>query len=628
MKKLKESLAAKIASLVLAVVFSAACVIATAGVVYCAETRLYYTAFESSFFVQDEAEILTYSLAHNYMDGTLGQSVIDELLHEEKLLVEFYVNGNKYCENYSFSEDEPLWNSYGYSWEYEDGHTDEFELKYIANPESSAWRDDPGFFAYTVFKPLGQTGGILLCVLFGILWIVMLIFYISAAGHKKDHEGIYVCGFNRIPTDILIGLYAIAFIGAVYLLDWSGLPDNYEYSGVISQVLVISLICGAAEAVVLTLFSSIAVRIKARTFWKNTLIYRILKLLWRVICAAGRALRSAYRALPMLWKTILMMLGFAAIGFVLFLIAAWGAWEASLIFAILVFLLFAAAGCMISLQLQKLRAAGERLAAGDLEYKTDAKKMFWDFKKHAENLNSISDVLGAAVEERTKSERMKTELITNVSHDIKTPLTSIINYVDLLKKPHTAEEEKAYLDVLDRQSQRMKKLMEDLVEASKASTGNISVNPAPTNVGEFLRQAVSEYEERFAKAELIPVVHIPAEELIICADGKLLWRVMDNLMGNVCKYAQPHTRVYLRAEESEETVILSIKNISREMLDIEAAELTERFVRGDDSRNTEGSGLGLNIAKSLTELQGGKFGISIDGDLFKAEITFAEYSAS
>ena len=216
---------------------------------------------------------------------------------------------------------------------------------------------------------------------------------------------------------------------------------------------------------------------------------------------------------------------------------------------------------------------------------------------------------------------MKTELITNVSHDIKTPLTSIINYVDLLQKSPAPEEQAEYLAVLDRQAKRLKKLTEDLVEASKASTGNLPVHLAPTNLKEIIDQAIGEYEDRLTAAGLEPVIVLPQEGLSVLADGRLLWRVLDNLLNNACKYAQSGTRLYVEAAPQGDRAFLSMKNISRQQLNLSPDELMERFVRGDSSRNTEGSGLGLNIAKSLVELQQGKFTLAIDGDLFKAVIS-------
>lgn len=227
-----------------------------------------------------------------------------------------------------------------------------------------------------------------------------------------------------------------------------------------------------------------------------------------------------------------------------------------------------------------------------------------------------------AVERQLKSERMKTELITNVSHDIKTPLTSIVNYVDLLQKPHTPAEGEQYLEVLARQSQRLKKLTEDLVEMSKASSGSIPVNLAPVNVVELVNQALAEYEEKLQRANLPVVLTAPQPEILVSADGRLFWRVMDNLLGNCVKYAQPGTRVYVDVVKYEKKVMISVKNISQAELNLPAEELMERFVRGDSARNTEGSGLGLNIAKTLMSLQKGKLNLVIDGDLFKAVLLF------
>ena len=267
-----------------------------------------------------------------------------------------------------------------------------------------------------------------------------------------------------------------------------------------------------------------------------------------------------------------------------------------------------------------LEKAAEEMANGNINFKADVKSMKWRFKKHAQNLNSLNNGISLAVEKQMKSERLKTELITNVSHDIKTPLTSIINYVDLLKKEHTPEEEKEYIDVLSRQSGRLKKLIDDLIEASKASTGNINTEMKPLMASEVIYQSAAEYDERLKKAQLDLIISVPEEEKEVAADGRLLWRVMDNLLSNACKYAQSGTRVYIDLKQNSKETVISVKNISKNRLNIDASELMERFVRGDSSRNTQGSGLGLNIAKSLIEIQNGSFDISIDGDLFKAEI--------
>lgn len=242
---------------------------------------------------------------------------------------------------------------------------------------------------------------------------------------------------------------------------------------------------------------------------------------------------------------------------------------------------------------------------------------------YAEILNNIGSGMTKAVEARIKSERFKAELITNVSHDIKTPLTSIVNYVDLLKKePIENKTALEYIEVLDRQSARLKKLTEDLVEASKASVGNLPVNPGRMDLVEFLNQSVGEYAERFAAAQLEVIIHAPKNDTAIWADGKLMWRIFDNLLNNICKYSLPDTRVYLDVENMESNVTITLKNISKFPLNTAPDELLERFIRGDSSRTTEGSGLGLSIAKSFSELQKGRFALSVDGDLFKATIGF------
>ena len=278
---------------------------------------------------------------------------------------------------------------------------------------------------------------------------------------------------------------------------------------------------------------------------------------------------------------------------------------------------------IMALQFHKLQEGSRRIAEGDLQHKIDTTKMFWEFKKHADNLNRISDGMSHAVDERMKSERFKTELITNVSHDIKTPLTSIINYVDLLEKTDVQDETaKEYLEVLERQSARLKKLIEDLIEASKASTGNLSVNMEELEANVFVTQILGEFEEKIANAGLELIINKPEEEIPVQADGRHLWRVVDNLMNNICKYAQPDSRVYINLEQTPDKTMLTFKNMSKYPLNITSEELMERFVRGDSSRNTEGNGLGLSIAKSLMELMNGKLSLYVDGDLFKVVLEF------
>ena len=272
--------------------------------------------------------------------------------------------------------------------------------------------------------------------------------------------------------------------------------------------------------------------------------------------------------------------------------------------------------------LKVLQKGGKALAEGDLSYTVDTKGMILDLKEHGEHLNNISRGMSIAVSEQLKSERMKTELITNVSHDIKTPLTSIINYSDLITKEEDEEKIREYSEVLQRQSAKLKRLIEDLVEVSKASTGNLEVSLMPCDASTFLNQASGEYQDKLDEAGLTLYTSSPEEELTIMADGRRMWRIFDNLMNNIAKYAQPDTRVYLSLERKGNDAVFTFRNTSREQLNIAPEELMERFTRGDASRNTDGNGLGLSIAKSMAELQGGKLDLFIDGDLFKAVLTF------
>lgn len=276
-------------------------------------------------------------------------------------------------------------------------------------------------------------------------------------------------------------------------------------------------------------------------------------------------------------------------------------------------------------QMENLQNHAKKMADGNLESKVDTSKMMQQFKKHGEYLNKIGEGMSLAVNEKIKSEHFKTELITNVSHDIKTPLTSIINYVDLLKKENIAQlKAQEYIEVLERQSARLKKLIEDLMEASKASTGNITVELELCDINILLTQTLGEFEEKLADKGLTFVINKPEENIYIMADNRHIWRIFDNLMNNICKYGQPGTRVYINLESKNKEAVIVFRNTSNYQLNISSDELLERFVRGDSSRHTEGSGLGLSIAQNLTELMGGSLKLYVDGDLFKVVLSFPE----
>ncbi len=445
--------------------------------------------------------------------------------------------------------------------------------------------------------------------------LLFLVFLARAAGRRVGREETVAGWQEKIPFD----LYAAVVLGGSAMLvaaAASGTEDTFQGFEPIMIAAVLAC-CAAAYALFLAFWMTLCARVKLGRWWENTvccwllrLCRRILRWCWRVLCRAWGALAGFVRGIPLVWRTAV---GCCVIGVLLFALESNHA--DGLLLALLAVLSVAA--CLLSMQLRRLQKGGEALAAGDLTSQVDTSHMYFDLKRHGENLNAISRGMSIAVEQKLKSERLKTELITNVSHDIKTPLTSIVNYVDLLQREHTPEQEREYLAVLDRQAHKLKKLTVDLVEMSKASTGNIPCHIARRSVRELIDQTVGEYAEKLSAARLEPVVTLPDEELYCLCDGALMWRVLDNLLSNACKYACAGTRLYVAARREGETVAFSFKNISRDALNIDPDELMERFVRGDSSRTTEGSGLGLNIAKSLVELQKGTFSIAIDGDLFK-----------
>jgi signal transduction histidine kinase len=372
----------------------------------------------------------------------------------------------------------------------------------------------------------------------------------------------------------------------------------------------------------MSVFMTFAARAKAGGWWKNTVVYKVLVLLGRFFRWLGRGVRYVFRNLPLCWKGALVWCGLCLVELI-FMAACSGDTGRFAAWWLLGRVILTAAVVLTLIALRKLQKGGEALAKGDLRYQIDLRHLYGDLKAHGENLNSIAGGMQKAVDEQLRAERFKTELITNVSHDIKTPLTSIVNYVDLMKKEDLQPEKaKEYLAVLDRQSARLKKLTEDLVEASKASTGAMPVALGRTDLNVLLSQVAGEYDDRLRAAGLEPVLTLCPAMPAVLADGKLLWRVFDNLLGNICKYALPGTRVYLETRAESGKAVVSFKNVSKYALNISSSELMERFVRGDSSRSTEGSGLGLSIAQSLTQLQGGEFQLVIDGDLFKALVSF------
>lgn len=448
-----------------------------------------------------------------------------------------------------------------------------------------------------------------------IIAILCFVFLMCSAGRRRGMPGIRASFLTKIPFEIPTA--AVAFVSILLLY----ITDMWYYNDVFT---VISIVIWAIVTVIMLIFwcMSLAIRIKLGTILKNTIVFYILRLIWRVLCFCGRCIRTVIRAIPMIWKTLILL---GAVAVIEFIVIAMSAGETDNLLICWILGKFIASFFIIYfvLMLYRLKRGAREIADGKLDYKVDTKYLILDLKDHGENLNRIRDGLNYAVDERLKSERMKTELITNVSHDIKTPLTSIINYSDLICREECENENiKEYATVLHNQSERMKRLLDDLVEASKASSGNIDIILAECDARVLISQVSGEYYQRLADAGFELVCTTPDDEIRIMADGRRLWRVFDNLMNNARKYALSGTRVYVSLETIGERAVFRFKNISREALSINADELSERFVRGDESRGTEGNGLGLSIAKSLTELQGGAFGITVDGDLFKVTVSF------
>ena len=369
-------------------------------------------------------------------------------------------------------------------------------------------------------------------------------------------------------------------------------------------------------------YSALVVQIERRCFFATMVAVRIVTgILLPVLRWFGSGLARFFGMIPFAWRTAIFV---PIVGIVILFLSVGAQTGSPLAFLLLLSCcLIVYVVCLYAAYaIRVLQKSGEELSRGNLSYKTDTRHLHSVFRELAENLNAIGEGMEAAIAEKMKSEHFKTELITNVSHDIKTPLTSIINYTDLLSKEELSGKAREYTEILSRQSARLKKLTEDLVEASKATTGNLPCNPERLSVCQIVRQSLGEYEERLESAGLQVRETIPEDDLYAMVDGRLLWRVLENLYSNATKYALPGTRVYLVVTEDNGSVCISMKNISREPLSVTGEDLTERFVKGDASRSSEGSGLGLNIAKSLVELQHGTFRVTCDGDLFRCDIVF------
>lgn len=445
-------------------------------------------------------------------------------------------------------------------------------------------------------------------------WILSLVYLTLAAGRREECDKICLSAIDKVKTELMIAGFII-IASRLLLLVAEVANKEWDVSGLLVASGSVSFLM---DAVFLIFYLSMVRRLKAEVMWENSLV-----------CWLGKGLEKTFRERSV---TVRVLIAFAVHMMICFVLAV-GAFYYRNIFALILLLVFCGMEAYVMLrkavEQYRVLQGVEEIANGDLNAKIDLEDLHGEDRQLAEAINNIGAGLLHAVDDSTKNERMKADLITNVSHDIKTPLTSIINYVNLIKLEDIENERvKNYVRILDEKSQRLKQLTEDLVEASRVSSGNVKLDMQQIDIVELVCQTGGEFNEKFESKELTIVTKLPKQAVYIWSDGRHLYRVIENLYNNVAKYALEKTRVYVEVQETGDTAVFSIKNVSEKSLALENSsveDLTERFIRGDSSRTTEGSGLGLSIAKNLTILMGGQFQISVDGDLFRATLVFPLY---
>lgn len=484
------------------------------------------------------------------------------------------------------------------------------EWDYAIDGTNAIMTDKTGFkeFAYKNRNSMMVYGFIA-----GITALACFVFLLCSAAHRSGTEDCVLLRQDKMPYDLYLPSAILLGTGLCAML-----VECVAYELNTVKAVAAALIMACLAGVFMALCMTTAARIKTGTLFKNTLIYRLCT-------GVGMGASSMLSSISGAWRFSLAFAGYLLINALL----SYRFFTRGGFFTFLILLAINGGALYLLLnmirQMRTLSAAGQAMANGDLSYCVDTSGMKREFREHGENLNSIGRGMAIAVNERMKSERFKTELITNVSHDLKTPLTSIVTYIDLLQKEDIQDEKaKEYINTIARQSKKLKKLTEDLIDASKASSGALNVNMERVNISELLRQSSAEYGERMEAVNITPVVNMPEEDIYVRADGRLLWRVVENLLQNICRHGMPGTRAYLEARTENGRAVVCFKNISQQQLNIPVEELLERFVQGDESRSRGGSGLGLSIAESLTELMKGKLKLSLDGDLFKVELWFDE----
>lgn len=632
--RLTGSIVAKVTAVLLMLISAATCVLGGLASYVAAEGNMYVSSYNTVLKdgLQSEAQTVAYQM-YNYFNNDFsvsnpGRRYLDGINAEVAVLERDDI--------LALDSSEFIWQSYQpteamedngfYSWLYADVF---LQLPAFDQQEGSEKTSyivrvffDPAFekqddirMVAGLIKMLYQARywAIAACVGSALLMVICIIFLLCAAGHRNGREGIVPGVLTGIPFDILTLGFAFLAI-TIYAF-----MKEYVYG--IGYIMLSIVLCIIALILGMIYLWDFAIRLKLGKLWRHTVIYKAFRLFRRILREIWRLIRK----IPLVWTTVIAYLSLCILELfgVAYFTRVYDAGQVLWLLeklAVFVVVLYTALVC------KKLLKASRELAEGHADYRVDTKYMFGDFKEHGENLNSLGLGVSKAVAEKMKSERLKTELITNVSHDIKTPLTSIINYAELIGREAENSEEnprlQEYSEVLLRQSGRLRRLLENLVEASKAVTGSMEVHLEPCEAGVLLSQAVGEYQQRMEEKNLELRVSQPEESVKILADGRHLWRVFDNLLSNICKYSQEGSRVYLTLEQKEGRVFIIFRNMSKYALDISTDELEERFVRGDKSRHMEGNGLGLSIARSLVELQNGQMNIVVDGDLFKVTLVF------
>lgn len=550
------------------------------------KTENLYTNIKSSDYIKEIQEMKNKKNFWNYEGGKITTNIDSINQDNAKYIIASY--SQNYLEGvkvYSSFDEE----AYGYSNSY-----------YIQNA------------VYEMFKN-NQNSPVYLIPITSVLLLAMIVYLVWAIGHEKGKDEIQLSGIDKVPYEILITI--IFFALGIFISLGVASVETIIPQKMLIPLIIISYLGSYGSLAVGT--ATTIKRLKAKSFWRSFLMYKIyewakgkVKKIFKVVSDKNSSKR----------KITIFYWGFIIVSGLIFLATASGVGVLLLlVFWVLVYILM----LKYIEKVDKINQALKEIYGGNPNVHLEKEELTGVLKQMAEYINDIAGGFTNAIEQSLKSERLKTELITNVSHDIKTPLTSIINYVDLLKQEDIKDEKiKQYIDILNQKSLRLKKLIEDLVEASKVSSGNVKLNIEVIDLKELLAQTIGEFEDRFESKNLKIDIEIPDEEVKIKADNRYMYRVIENLFSNITKYSIDNSRVYISLTKQNDKIKLEIKNISKDKLNISPDELMQRFVRGDKSRYTEGSGLGLSIAKSLTEMQGGKFDINIDGDLFKVIIEY------